>query len=154
MVRLACAANPGLDVSPLEVERPGLSYTAVTLAELHRAGVGELHFILGADSLADLPRWYEAARIVALARIVAVERPGHRLNTESLLERLPSISGRLTVLEGPQLEIASRDLRRRVAEGRPIRYQTPDAVVEYIAMHGLYQESGVRSQESGGGEGG
>jgi nicotinate-nucleotide adenylyltransferase len=139
MVRLACADNPGFAVSTLEVERPGLSYTVETLDELNRTGVGELHFILGADSLADLPRWREAARIVTLARIVAVERPGHRLDPNALYERLPGLVGRLTTLEGPQLEIASRDLRRRVAENRPIRYQTPDVVVEYIREQGLYR---------------
>ena len=139
MARLACAGNPAFEVSPMEIERRGPSYTIDTLAALRDTGLSELHFIVGFDAAADLHRWHAARAILALARIVAVGRPGFTLDATALDRDLPGLSERLTVLVGPSLDISSSALRRRVADGRPIRYQTPDAVVEYIAAHGLYQ---------------
>jgi nicotinate-nucleotide adenylyltransferase len=139
MARLACASNPAFAVSPIEIEREGLSYTVDTLRALRDAGLGELYFILGADAAAELHRWHSAREIAALARIVAVGRPGVALDVAALDRDLPGIAARLTILEGPGLEISSTDLRERVVAGRPIRYQTPDAVAEYIAAHGLYR---------------
>jgi len=139
MARLACAGNAAFDVSPIEIARAGTSYTVDTLRELRAAGLGELYFVLGADAVADLHRWHAAREIIALAQIVAVGRPGFVLDLAALERSLPGLADRLTTLEGPQLEISSSDLRQRVADGRPIRYQTPDAVVEYITAHGLYR---------------
>lgn len=138
MARLACAPNEAFEVLAVEVDRPGPSYTVDTLAEL--SGAGELHFILGADALPDLPRWRAVERIVELARIVAVGRPGFLPDLAALARDLPQLRERLIILEGPRLEISSTELRRRIAEGRPIRYQTPDAVVAYIAANGLYRK--------------
>jgi nicotinate-nucleotide adenylyltransferase len=140
MTRLACAGNAAFEVSPIEIERQGPSYTIDTLRTLHTAGLGEPHLILGTDAVADLHRWHAAEQIVALARIVAVARPGFELDIVALTRDLPGLGGRLTLLEGPRLDISSSALRRRIAEGRAIRYQTPDAVVEYIAAQRLYQE--------------
>jgi nicotinate-nucleotide adenylyltransferase len=139
MARLACIPNAAFEVSRIELDRPGPSFTLTTLEALHAAEIGDLHFILGADALADLPRWYGAAGIVELARIVAVGRPRSAPDLARLGQALPELSERLTLLEGPVLDISSTALRRRVAAGRPIRYQTPDAVAAYIAEHGLYR---------------
>jgi nicotinate-nucleotide adenylyltransferase len=141
MARLACASNNAFEVLTIEVERPGLSYTATTLESLHAAGLGELHFILGADALADLPRWRAVEKVIELARIVAVGRPGFAPPLPALERALPQLGERLTLLEGLKLDISSTELRRRVALGQPIRYLTPDAVVDYIAEHGLYRAS-------------
>jgi nicotinate-nucleotide adenylyltransferase len=139
MARLACASNPAFTVSSIEIERTGPSYTVDTLRALRDAGMGDLFFILGADAAADLYRWHAAHEIMGLARIVAVGRPGTPLDIAALDDNLPGLSTRLIFLEGPGLEISSTDLRARLAAGRPIRYQTPDAVVEYIASQGLYR---------------
>ena len=139
MVQLACAPNPAFEVSRIELDRPGPSFTLTTLEALQAARIGEVHFILGDDALADLTRWYGAARVVELARIIAVGRPGSAPDITRILHALPALSERLTVLPGPALDISSSALRRRVAAGQPIRYQTPDAVVAYIDEHGLYQ---------------
>jgi len=139
MTRLACASNPAFAISPIEIERQGPSYTIDTLKALHEADLGELHFILGTDAAVELHRWHAAREIMALARIVVVGRPGIRLDGAALDRKLPGLAQRLTLLEGPGLDISSSVLRERVAAGHPIRYQTPDAVVEYIAAHGLYR---------------
>jgi nicotinate-nucleotide adenylyltransferase len=139
MTRLAAAGNPGLRVSPLEVERDGPSYTVTTLEQLRRTVGGELHFILGADALADLHRWRQAARLIELAWLVAIARPGFAPDLAALDARLPGASKRVTVLEGPQLDISSSALRERLAIGRPVRYLLPDAVLAYIEEHRLYR---------------
>jgi nicotinate-nucleotide adenylyltransferase len=139
MVRLACLGNAAFEASPLEIERAGPSYTVDTLEELHASQSGEFHFIVGADAAADLYRWRAAGRIVVLARIVVIGRPGAVLDRTALGHHLPELEARLTLLEGPGLDISSSELRQRIAAGRPIRYQTPESVVEYIAHNRLYQ---------------
>jgi len=139
MTQLACASNVAFEVSRIELDRPGPSFTLTTLEALQAARVGELHFILGDDALTDLTRWYGAARLVELARIIAVGRPGSAPDLTRIIRALPALSERLTVLTGPALAISSTALRRRVAASQPIRYQTPDAVVTYIGEHGLYR---------------
>jgi nicotinate-nucleotide adenylyltransferase len=97
--------------------------------------------VIGTDALALLPRWRDAARIPALARIVAVGRPGAAADLGALIAALPGLAERLTRLDGPDLAISSSALRRRVAAGLPIRYLVPDAVAAYIAGHGLYRDA-------------
>jgi nicotinate-nucleotide adenylyltransferase len=139
MTQLACSDNPAFEVSPIEIERAGPSYTVDTLEALHAQGVVDLHFIVGADAAADLYRWRAAGRIVAITRIVAIGRPGFVLDRAVLSHHLPGLEARLTLLEGPGLDISSSELRRRISTGQPIRYQTPEPVVEYIAQQRLYQ---------------
>jgi nicotinate-nucleotide adenylyltransferase len=141
MTQLACASNTAFEVSRIELDRPGPSFTLTTLEALQSAQIGELHFILGDDALADLTRWHAAARIVELARMIAVGRPGSKPDLARILQTLPALRERLTILPGPALDISSTALRRRVAIGLPIRYQTPDAVVAYIDDHGLYRSA-------------
>jgi nicotinate-nucleotide adenylyltransferase len=141
MTQLACASNTAFEVSRIELDRPGPSFTLTTLEALQSAQIGELHFILGDDALADLTRWHAAARVVELARMIAVGRPGSKPDLARILQALPALKERLTILPGPALDISSTTLRRRVAIGLPIRYQTPDAVVAYIDNHGLYRSA-------------
>jgi nicotinate-nucleotide adenylyltransferase len=139
MAQLACAPNSAFEVSRIELDRPGPSFTLTTLEALQAARVGELHFILGYDALAELMRWYSATRVVELTRIIAVGRPGSAPDLTRIIQALPALSERLVVLPGPAMDISSTALRRRVAAGQPIRYQTPDTVVAYIDEHGLYR---------------
>jgi nicotinate-nucleotide adenylyltransferase len=141
MACLACTGNGAFQVSPIEIERSGPSYTVATLEALRDALGGELFFILGADALADLPRWRAAPRIIELAGIVAIRRPGFALDAAVVARALPGLAARLTQIEGPMLDISSTALRQRVAAGRPIRYQTPDPVIRYIAEKGLYSSN-------------
>jgi nicotinate-nucleotide adenylyltransferase len=139
MAQLACGSNSAFEVSRIELDRPGPSFTLTTLEAFQAAGIGELHFILGEDALADLTRWYGAARVVDLARIIAVGRPGSAPDHTRIIQALPALRERLTALPGPALDISSTALRRRVSAGQPIRYQMPDAVVAYIDEYGLYR---------------
>lgn len=141
MVALAIADNPHFRLSRVEVDRPGVSYSVDTVARL-REELGpetRLFFIIGGDMLRDLPSWHEPDRLADLCEIVAVNRPGYPpLNLTRLNPAIPRAAERIRQLEVPELNIAASDLRRRVAEGRPITYMTPDAVVRYIQERGLY----------------
>jgi len=139
MARLACATNAAFEVSPIEIERPGPSYSVITLEQLHKTQPGDYYFILGADAASDLGRWYGAERIVELARIVVVGRPGAAPDRERLILTFPRLADRMLLVAGPQLDISSSLLRERVAAGQSIRYLTPEPVVEYIMQHRLYR---------------
>lgn len=146
MLELALASNSHFALSLVDVQRTGPSYTVDTLRLLHQE-LGprtELYFVIGGDSLEDLPSWHEPAGVLAQATIVALMRPGFKEISgyrEQLEARLPGIRQRLIILDGPRMDISSTDLRQRVAENRPIRYQTPEAVEDYIRRHGLYRET-------------
>jgi len=140
MVRLAVAANPRFEVSTIEIDRPGPSYTVDTLRRLSdEYADAELSFIVGMDSLAELPKWREPAAILRLARIVALYRPGWQIDLADLKRALPGSEDRVTVVPMPELDISATELRERVRDGRPIRYLVPDTVDEYIAQHLLYR---------------
>ncbi|HEU5382427.1 MAG TPA: nicotinate-nucleotide adenylyltransferase [Ktedonobacteraceae bacterium] len=146
MLELALASNSHFALSLVDVQRTGPSYTVDTLRLLHQE-LGprtELYFVIGGDSLEDLPSWHEPAGVLAQATIVALMRPGFKEVSgyhEQLEARLPGIRQRLIILDGPRMDISSTDLRQRVAESRPIRYQTPEAVEDYIRRHGLYRDT-------------
>ena len=146
MVELAIAGEPRFAVSPIEIERPGPSYTSDTAeALIAEPDSGErpieLTVILSAESFADLPSWHEPARLLRLARIAVAPRPGHPAPTPAwLAQRLPGFAERIDVLEGPHLDISASDIRGRIAAGRPIEGLVPPSVAEYIEAHHLYRE--------------
>ena len=141
MTELAIRDNPAFAVSGADAERAGPSYT-VDLLERLQAELGperRLAFIVGMDVLHELHRWHNPGRVLELARLVAISRPGQRTIEPGNLEaRLPGALDRITVVWTAGVAISSRELRARVAGGRPIRYLVPDAVAAYIAEHRLY----------------
>jgi nicotinate-nucleotide adenylyltransferase len=142
MVRIAIAGHPAFEVSDLETRRPGPHYSVETLEEVRRLRPDdELFFLIGADSLADLPQWRQPERIVSLATVVVVDRPGVPLDLPSRWPDLGPSALPFRMVKIPQIGIASNDLRRRVAEDRSIRYQVPRGVEAYIDAHGLYRDS-------------
>lgn len=145
MLELAIANNAHFSISRVDLERPGPSYTVETLRQL-RQQWGEqtaIYFLIGWDSLEDFLTWHDPAGVLEqLSYLVAVRRPGYAEESEyrdSLEARLPGIKQRLVVVSAPQLEISSTDLRTRIAEGRPIKYQVPESVEQYIEQFRLYQ---------------
>jgi len=152
MLELAIASNPHFTISRIDLDRPGPCYTVDTLRLLRKQWGEEtaIYFVIGGDSLEDLLSWYDAPGILEqLTHLVAVKRPGYNGSEayyEWLEARLPGIKRRLLFVEAPQFEISATDLRLRVAEGRPIKYQTPDSVESYIIQYGLYRQKLDRSE--------
>jgi nicotinate-nucleotide adenylyltransferase len=141
MVRIATAGHASFAVSEIEAARPGPHYSVETLDSVHREWPDdELFFLIGADSLADLPFWREPGRIAQLATIVVVNRPGLEEVDPARLPNLGPGSHPLVSVTIPPIGIASSDLRRRLAEGRSIRYMVPRGVEAYIEAQGLYRD--------------
>ncbi len=132
LVQAALDGVDGLEPSLLEIDRAGPSYMADTLGELHRRRPSDdLFLVLGADAAAGIETWERPGRIAELARLVVVERPGVAVS-------LPE-TFRWQRVVTPALEVSSTDLRRRVAEGRPIEFLTPVAVAACINDRRLYR---------------
>ncbi len=144
MVDLAIESNHRFQASDIEIRRDGPTYTVHTLEELRKrlGDDAELYLILGADALRELDRWHEPARLFELATIVGMSRPGSEgFDLNELDAIIPGASERVLWVEGPQIGISGTDIRRRVAEGRSIKYRVPEAVEAYIYQNGLYGAS-------------
>jgi nicotinate-nucleotide adenylyltransferase len=141
MVRIAIAGHHGFEASDLEARRPGPHYSIDTVTAVHsQRPDDDLYFLIGADSLADLPTWRDPAGIARLATIVVVNRPGIEEVVPTTVVDLGPGSHTLQFVTIPPIGIASKDLRLRLAEGRTIRYMVPRAVEMYIEAQELYRE--------------
>ena len=145
MIKLAIADEPLFEYNGFDQTREGPSYTVETVAHF-REELGldaVIHWIIGADTVAELANWYRVRTLVDSCRIVVANRPGwERINFEALRTRLgdEQIAGiRAGVVETPRIDIGATDIRRRVRTDRSIRYLVPEAVQAYIAEHGLYR---------------
>ena len=142
MARLAIADNPRFRLCVTEVERHGPSYTVETMMALREQFGSEasLFFILGRDTLADLPVWREPAKLVQLCRLVVAPRLGSR-DLKHLKAAMPGLLDEIVQLDMPLIEISSSGIRERVRSGMSIRYLVPQSVERYINEHGIYTAS-------------
>lgn len=143
MTVLATAGHPRFRVSRMELDRPGPSYTVDTLEAL-RADLGpgvELTFIIGADAFLGMDRWKDPERVMELADLTVVSRPGYNDGAvEARLRTLPRhLRARVRHLDIDPLNISAGELRRRLIAGRSVRYLIPQQVLAYIHQHGLYR---------------
>ena len=141
MVKLAISGHPRYEISCVDLQREGPSYTVDTLSDLRSEldPSAELYFILGMDALEGLPDWREPYHIVQMCRLVVAKRPGvDAVDLRALEARLPGIAGRVVVIDNDLYDINSTGIRRCVAAGRSIDGLVPDAVARYIQENGLY----------------
>lgn len=146
MVQLAIADNPAFEVSRIEIDRAGPSYTVDTVEALAAAaGAGEsditeITVILSAETFSELPDWHEPERILDAARVAVVPREGYPAPDPAWLSKaFPGREARVAYLDGPLVGVSSTDIRERVTEGRSIRYLVPPSVEAYIAANDLYR---------------
>jgi nicotinate-nucleotide adenylyltransferase len=143
MAELAIAGNPHFALSRVDVDRHGPSYTADSLEHLRKEYGGPeragMWFVIGSDSLLNLHRWREPARILAQARLAVVRRPGYEADLGALEERVPGVTAAVDWVDAPLMEISSTDIRERLRQGRSARYRVPGPVLAYIEQHGLYR---------------
>jgi nicotinate-nucleotide adenylyltransferase len=143
MVRLAIAGNAAFAAERFDLDRPGPHYTVDLLARVrqayHLAEATPLWFVMGADSLEDLPTWHDPLGILRLARLAVVARPGFAPDVAALEAILPGLARRVDLVTMPIIGTSGSDIRRRVAAGDTIRYQVPVEVEAYIRAHGLYR---------------
>lgn len=145
MATLAVEGDPLFEISDVELRRDGPSYTYDTVGEFRRVyGDGAtLIWIIGGDTLPELPSWYRVAELVQRVRIVTATRPGWTPPDPGVLT--PSVGEAAAAmllrdsLTTPEIDISATEVRRRVREGRSIRYLVPESARSYIERHGLYR---------------
>lgn len=141
MVELAIADDSGFQLSHVDIDRPGPHY-AVDTVELLRLQYpdDELVYLMGGDSLMDLPHWYRPEEFLsALDGIGVMRRPGDDIDITGLLVELPMLSDKLSFVTAPLLEIAANQIRHRVMDDRAYRYYLTPGVYRYIREECLYQ---------------
>lgn len=146
LVRLAIADNPFFEVSNIEMQKGGISYSVETLKALQETEnePTDYFFIIGGDSVPELRTWRNIEELAELCTLVVVPRPGwdiERIAAEKL--RLPEWirQGLLhNLVAAPLIGISSSDIRDRITKGESIKYLVPRAVEEYILQHGLYSK--------------
>lgn len=155
MVERALEDDPRFSISDIECRRSGRSYTIETLREMSRSlGEGdELCFLVGSDTVGELPTWKDIRRFPEFCRLIIVSRPGHPLDRIDALRGLFPASVvdemRRDALAVTPVGISATDIRRRVRRGRSIRYLVPEAVRRYIEEHGLYRSEGGSASSEG-----
>ncbi len=138
LCRLATQDDPRFEVSELEVERGGASYTVDTLTELHAQHPGdELFFIVGADTALSLPTWHKPAEVSRLATFGVAGRQG--VLRRDIVERLEGLPARLAFFDMPRFDISSSEIRRRLATGQSVDYLVPAAVAAHLRRADLYR---------------
>jgi nicotinate-nucleotide adenylyltransferase len=139
MCELAVEDDERFEVSRIEVDRDGPSYTSETLRGLRdEGGEDELFLVLGGDQAASLPKWHEPEEVLRLATVAVVPRTGfHR---EAIAVKIASLRGAAAVrfFDMPRIDVSSSLIRHRVAEGKPIKHLVPDRVGAYVESNGLY----------------
>ena len=144
MTILATNSNPYFEVSNIEVNRDGYTYTLNTITELNKyyGHDVELLFITGADALLEIETWYKVDELLKLCSFVAVTRPGYdKSMLEQKLQYLQSkYNSELHIIDVPGLNISSTDIRERIKAGASIKYLVPESVEQYIYNQGLFRE--------------
>ncbi|MEN6482121.1 MAG: nicotinate-nucleotide adenylyltransferase [Anaerolineaceae bacterium] len=143
LIMAAISDSQVFELSRVDLDRPGPHYTLDTV-RLIRAQFpeDELIYLIGGDSLHDLPNWYEPRQLMqAVSGLGVMRRPGDQIELGLLEKELPGISEKLFFIEAPLLEISSHQIRSRIAEGHPYRYYLLPPVYEIICKKGLYRDT-------------
>ena len=167
MARLAVSGNPFFEVSPIEGEEDGPSYTVKTVEKLNSMHPSDrLYFMMGLDTWNELPKWYMPEKLVSLINFIVFSRPGSHFKdfflspylresenpekrefeiyalTHDVMEclELALRSGReLLLFRTSGFEISASYIRRLVREGKSVRYLLPAGVISYIITNNLYR---------------
>ena len=142
LVEAALAENPAFELSRVEIDRPGPHYAVDTVRILQREFPGDdLIYLMGGDSMGDLTKWHDPAGFVeACHEIGVMHRPEFGFDIEEINAHLPGVAAKSRIINAPLLEIASREIRARIAEGRPYRYYLLPQVTQIIKARSLYSD--------------
>ncbi len=144
MTRLSIATNPRFRVCETDVNRPGPHYSLTLMQQLRAEHPQHTWtFIIGEDSLADLPKWHQPNALLQLVRLAVARRPGSTPDLAAVRAVVPDIDTRILWLDTPLIALSSTELRRRLASGGSVRYLLPRAVAEYARESRLYGEEGA-----------
>jgi len=139
MLRLALENDPGAVVSTADLGRAGPSYTVDLLRRIRaEQSDADLVFLMGGDSLRDLPTWHDPQGILEIATIAVARRPGVSVDLDAVCRAVPNAAGRTQIVDVPLIGISATDIRGRVRSGRTIQHLVPASVEAYIRERGLY----------------
>jgi nicotinate-nucleotide adenylyltransferase len=146
MVQLAIADDPAFEASDIELRRQGPTYSFDTVRQFRdqSGDAWDIYFLIGADTLPELPTWHRVRELADLCKFAVFSRPGESLDVLDRLRgalsdaQIAAIAGRR--IEIPLIGVSSTDIRRRVRDGVSIRYLVPEAVRRYIVAKGLYRQ--------------
>lgn len=141
MVRLAISGNPDFELSTVEMDRPGPHFALDTVKAVSDQIPGaELVYLMGGDSLHDLPTWHQPSELVAALHAIGVmRRPGDGIDLPALEAVIPGVTERIRYVDAPMMEISSSEVRLRASKGLPYRYFLPPPVFQYILENNLYR---------------
>jgi nicotinate-nucleotide adenylyltransferase len=141
MVTIALADNPRFQLSRLDIDRPGPHYSVETVRLVQESYPdAEIFFVMGGDSLRDLPAWSRPQELIQLCRLAVMRRPGDNISAGMHEQLIPGLSERMVIIDAPVLEIASSDIIERIRQGKSVRYLVPDDVLAYIRTHRIYED--------------
>ena len=145
MTQLAIASNPDFVLDTSDMDRP-LPHTTHTLLPLlhRRIPIHNFWFLIGADSLHNLPTWGKPDQIITQCRLAVYPRPGIRINWSKLKTAVPDIETAVDLIKGPIMSISSTGIRGWRGEGHSVRYLITTPVLNYINEHNLYTEREIR----------
>ncbi len=140
MVELAITGDSGFKLSSVDIDRPGPYYAVDTVALLREVYPDfELVYLMGGDSLMDLPQWYQPEKLLSIVDAIGVmRRPGDKIDLTELIDALPMLLEKLQFVTAPLLEISARQIRQRIHEDHAFRYYVLPTVYEYIKKNGVY----------------
>ena len=143
MVAAAIDEDPLFEISHLEIDRPGPHLAVDTMRLLHQQYPRDtLVYLMGGDSLEDLPTWYKPVDFLAVCDEIGVlRRPGHQIDMPVLEKRLPGLTAKVRFIDSALIDISSTQLRAAIATNKPFRYSLPLDVYRYIQLHGLYRQN-------------
>lgn len=142
MVNLAIKSDDGFSLSYVDINRPGPHYSVETV-QILREQYSEhvIFYLMGGDSLQDLPEWYQATKFLEnLDGVGVMRRPGDQIDLQELFEKLPILKRKINFITAPLLEISADQIRQRAREHRAYRYYVLPSVYEYICKNQLYQD--------------
>ncbi len=141
MVKLAMNGHPGFKLSRVDIDRPAPHYSVTALEMLEaKHPQHDWCFIMGADSLGDLPHWHMPRRLIELATLAVAGRPGAHVDLIRIEDAVPGVSERVQWVHSPLVDLSSTDLRQIVRDGKSLKYLVPNEVADYIREHRLYAE--------------
>jgi nicotinate-nucleotide adenylyltransferase len=141
MVEMTIMDNPAFELSLADIERPGPHYAIDTIRWLAERYQGaHFAYLMGADSLNDLPTWHNPLGFLEVCGVLGVmRRPGIEVNMQALESELPGVTGKVTFFDAPLIGCSARDIRRRVRNGEPFRYLLPPGIANFVEEKGLYR---------------
>lgn len=138
MTLLATCSNPHFEVSTIEMDRVGPSYTIDTIKALKKmyGDDTDFYFIIGADCIHELPTWHKIDELLKICKFIATKRPSYEFDLSIIEKEFSDYN--IQLLETPELEISSTDIRQRIKKGYSIQYITTEQVQQYIRKEELY----------------